>query len=83
MSRLRDGIVGIAELIFGDSEEKAVFEQQMLSFCTLLRFAINQSQIMFPAYNVIFNNNKDSIFSPIVLPQIVTSLSLFPPITEL
>jgi hypothetical protein len=83
VSRLRDGIVGIAELIFGDSEEKAVFEQQMLSFCTLLRFAINQSQIMFPAYNVIFNNNKDSIFSPIVLPQIVTSLSLFPPITDL
>ena len=83
MNRLRDGIVGIAELIFGDSEEKAVLEQQMLSFCTLLRFAINQNQITFPAYNVIFNNNKDSIFSPIVLPQIVTSLSLFPAITEL
>ena len=83
MSRLRDGLVSITELIFGDSEEKVVFGQQMLSFCTLLRFAINQSQIAFPAYNVIFNNNKDSIFSPIVLPQIVTSLSLFPPITEL
>ncbi len=83
MGRLRDEFVGIAELIFGESQEKAVFKQQMLCFCTLLRFSITQSQIVFPAYCVIFNDNKDSIFSPIILSQIIKSLSLFQTITEL
>jgi hypothetical protein len=83
VDRLRDNFISITQEIFGETKEKALILQQILPFCALLRLTINEDQPRFPAFSVVFGNNIDSVFSTIILPQIIASVSLLPGIAEL